>query len=55
MRAVTVEIKMRILVKLDEGRSVEEFIEDLDYEVSPPDYANIDDTEILDYEVKDSR
>lgn len=54
-RTVTIELKVRLLMKIDEGVEVGEVVNEMDYEFTPPDNTTLYDSEILDYEVKDSR
>lgn len=55
-RKVTVELKVKLLLRVDEGVEVSEVINELDYNFTDnTDKATIEDTEILDYEVTDSR
>jgi len=54
-RTVTVELKVKLVLKVDEGVEIAEVLDELDYQFSPPDNATLDDSEILDYDVKDSR
>jgi hypothetical protein len=49
---ITVELKLKVQVGITPGYSVADFIEDLDYDVRPPNYAIIYDTEIVDYDEK---
>jgi hypothetical protein len=57
MRKAYVELKVKIIMELEEGVSVNEVINDMDYKFSysEPNYGEITDTEILDYEVVDSK
>ena len=54
-RTVTVELKIRLVMKVDEGVEVQSVVDELDYQFTLPDCASLDDSEILDHEVKDSR
>lgn len=55
-RKVTVEVKVKLTINMDEGIEVSEVINELDYDfVSSTDGADIEDTEILDHEVTDSK
>ena len=51
-RTVTVEMKVKLVMKVDEGVEVAEVINEMDYEFSLPDNAMLEDSEILDYEAK---
>lgn len=55
-RTVTVEVKVKLTMKVDEGTEVAEVVQELDYNFEDnTGHATIEDTEILDYDVKDSR
>ena len=54
-RTVTVEVRVKLVMKVDEGVEIAEVVDEMDYKFSLPDNATLDDSEILDYEVKDSR
>jgi hypothetical protein len=54
MKKVYVEVTTRLIVQMDEDCSVEEVMENMDYEFNYNDYnADIVDTEIRDYTVTD--
>jgi len=53
MRKVTVEMKVKIVMKVNDGVEVEYILDEI--QLNLPDTADLDDSEILDYEVKDSR
>ena len=56
MRKVTVELKVKLLIHADEEADIIDVLDDLDYEFTcNTTDAEIVDTEIEDYEVKDSR
>ena len=56
MRKVTVKLEMKIVMSVDEGMKISEVIQELDYQVTDTTTtADILDTEILDYEVIDSK
>ena len=57
MRTVHVNVVVHMVLKLNEGVEVDDFIREMDYDFSPPsdNCGNIEDTEIRDYEVTDSR
>lgn len=56
MRKVTVELKVVLTINVDEGIEVSEVINELDYDfISGTDGASVEDTEIKDHEVTDSR
>lgn len=55
-RKVTVEVKVKLTINMDEGVDVSEVINELDYNfTSNTDAADIEDTEIIDHEVTDSK
>ena len=54
-RTVTVELKVKLVMKVDEGAEIAEVIDEMDYQFGLPDNATLEDSEILDHEVKDSR
>ena len=55
MRKVTVELKVKMLVKVDQDVEISEVIDELEYNFSSPlSGADVIVTEIADYEVKDS-
>jgi len=56
MRTVHVDVTVHMVLKLDEGVEVSDFISEMDYEFTPPETGGtIEDTEIRDHDVKDSR
>lgn len=55
-RKVTVEVKVKLTINMDEGIEVSDVINELDYDfTSSTDGADVEDTEILDHEVTDSK
>lgn len=55
-RKVEVEIKVKLSIAVDDGVEVGHIIDELEYDFADTTtQATIEDTEILDYEVKDSR
>jgi hypothetical protein len=55
-RKVYVEVKTRIIMDMDEGIEVGEVISEMDYSFySQTDGVDFIDTEIRDYEIKDSK
>ena len=55
-RFVTVEVKVKLTMRVDEGQEVAEVISEMDYDFTDTTTtATIEDTEILDYEITDSR
>lgn len=57
MRTVTVNVIVKIRMRIDEGIEVGDAIDEMDYEFNPSnDHAvSVEDTEILSYEVIDSK
>jgi len=53
---VTVEVKVKLVITIDDGVDVGDVIGDMDYEFTDQTtQATIEDTEILDYDVVDSK
>ena len=56
MRKVTIELKMRVVMSVDEGIKISDVVNELDYQVNDTTTtADILDTEITGYEVVDSK
>lgn len=56
MRKVYINVTTRLIVRMDEGTEVSDVLENMDYNfISNTDSADIEDTEILDWEVTDSK
>jgi len=56
MRKMTVEVKVKLLIKADDDIELSEIMDEMDYNFTDmTTKADIEDTEILDYEVVDSR
>lgn len=56
MRKVYVEVVTRLIIDMEEGIGIADVITELDYKfTSTTDGADIADTEILDFTVKDSK
>ncbi len=56
MRKVYVEVKVKLILNMDEGIEVGEVIDDINYEfLSNTEGVDVEDTEILDYNVTDSK
>ena len=56
MRKVFVELKVRLVLNQDEIATTEEIVNELDYDFKDTTgMADVEDTEILDYEVIDSK
>jgi hypothetical protein len=57
-RKVYVEVKVKLLIRADDDTSIaEDVMAELDYNFTAPEGsgADIEDTEILDWEIKDSK
>ncbi len=56
-RKVDIEVKVRLVLNVDEGAEIGEIMDEMDYNFVPDvdSPADIVDTEILDYEIKDSK
>lgn len=55
-RKVTVEVKIKLVIRIDEGTEVSQVIDEMDYSFNDTTgSATIEDTEILDQEVTDSK
>ena len=50
-REVTVEVTVKLQMKVDEGTEISEVINEMDYNFNLPDNANLDDEEIINFEV----
>ena len=55
MRKVYTEIKFKVVMNVDEGVEVSDVINDMDYVFTPSDNADIVDTEMIDFEITDSK
>lgn len=55
MKKVYAEVKVKILIRADEDASIEDVLNEMDYTFKDQTgKANIEDTEILDWEITDS-
>ena len=55
-RKVYVEVTTRLIIRADQGQDIDEVLENMDYEFnSTHDTAEIEDTEITAWEIKDSK
>jgi len=55
-RKVYIELKVKVVATLEDGVEVGEFVQEINYNIrSTDDLGEVNDTEILDYEVKDSK
>lgn len=56
MRKVIVEVTIKLAINAEEGVEISEVVQEMDYSfTSQTDNAEIMDTEIRDFDVKDSR
>lgn len=56
MRKVTLKLQMRVVMSVDEGVEIADIVNELDYQLSDTTTAaDILDTEIIDYEIEDSK
>jgi len=56
MRKVYVELKVRLVIRADEGVNISKVVDEMDYDFqSTMDEADIEDSEILDMEITDSK
>ena len=56
MRKVYVTVTTRLIIRADEGVDIDEVIQEMEYDfTSQTDGADIEDTEIRDHEVTDSK
>jgi hypothetical protein len=56
MRKVTLEVKMLVQVHLEDGVSIADAMHQIDYDFSvSPEHGDVINTEILDYELTDSK
>jgi len=55
-RKVYVDVKVRLVIRADEGVEIGGMIDEMEYNfISQTDGAEIEDTEIKDYEITDSK
>lgn len=55
-RKVYVTVKTRLIIEVEEGISIDNVIEEMDYEfISNTENADITDTEIIEHEITDSK
>lgn len=56
MRKVYVDVKVKLILNMDDGIEVSEVMDEMDYQFLPgTEGVEIEDTEIKDYEVTDSK
>jgi hypothetical protein len=53
-RKVYVEVKVRLVLRMDESKEVKQVLDEMGYEFTPLD-ATLEDSEILDYTITDSK
>lgn len=54
-RKVTVNVTFRLTLNVDDGVEISDALNELDYAFTPPDYCEIVDEEMIDFDVTDSR
>lgn len=47
--------KVKILIHIGEGREVQEFVSEVDYAFKSGEFFQVEDTEIVDYQVLNSK
>lgn len=52
---VTVNVTFRLTLNMDSGVDVSDALNELDYTFTPPDYYEVVDEEMIDFDVTDSR
>jgi hypothetical protein len=62
MRKVYIEVKFRLIIEAEEGIEISDIMNELDYDFHTTDYdgeerklSDVVDTEMLDYEIIDSK
>ena len=56
MRKVTIKLEMRIVMSVNEGIEISQVVNELDCQINDTTTpANVLDTEIIDYEIEDSK
>jgi len=56
MRKVYVDVKVRLIIRANKGIDINEVLEEMDYDfISNTDNAEIEDTEIKDWDITDSK
>ncbi|HUT44137.1 MAG TPA: hypothetical protein VMW95_07350 [Desulfobacterales bacterium] len=56
MRKVYVDVTVRLIIRANDGANIEDVINEMEYSFrDQTGTANIEDTEITDYEIKDSK
>jgi len=55
-RKVYVEVKVKLILRVDEGEEISHVMDELEYTIfDTTGKANVEDSEILDYDVTDSK
>lgn len=55
-RKIVVEIKVKVSMRVDEGQEISQVVDEMDYSFyDDTGHATIEDTEILGYELMDSK
>ena len=55
-RKVYINLTVKVIATIDEGTEVQDFVNELDYNISDgTGNATVEDTEIIDHEVTDSK
>lgn len=54
-RKVTVNVTFRLTLNVDDGVEISDTLNELDYTFTPPDYCEIVDEEMIDFDVTNSR
>ncbi len=57
MRKVYVEVKVKLIINTEEGVEIDKLLEDMNYSFNSSDLSKaiIEDTEIIDWEITDSK
>lgn len=54
-RKVTVNVTFKLTLNVDDGVEISDALNELDYTFTPPDYYEIVDEEMIDFDVTNSR
>ena len=54
-RKVTVNVTFKLTLNLDDGAEMSDALNEMDYNFTPPEYCEIVDEEMIDFDVTDSR
>lgn len=56
MRKVTIEVKVKLLIRADDDAVIDDVLDEMEYDFTDTTgKADVEDTEILNYEITDSR